>query len=557
MSYNSKYTGAQVEALLDKVSNLSGGSDSGINMIPFTLFALNNINGQTFTEDEVINGSSKTQGYPLMCKKAYVGDDGNLVFEKFTSLQEAYDTIYPYTQPAQFESFYITLHDVNFNLAAVNITPIVQENSGTIIMGIYNIPQFPTVSYISLGFSSSNFISYNYDTVEIADKSNTYTKTDANSIFSPKVTVTDLGSVSSASLDADTFYTITAGASLSITLNTASPDNKMHIYAFQITTTAATALTISGVTWLTDNTCESNKTYQVSVLNGFAIMTSNASTSSAQITPSGDPMHYAYEAIGAIYNNTSKNIKYDAPWADMLDSSTDKDAKITHKPGCWYYNYIGDLTNDDMRDIFIEGPITLDDDIRATAFPGQDKTISGKSRTIKIKDGVSTALSRYIGAYNSKLEVFGNFPFRSMHNNASNMGKQGYPISVYSFTDIFKNCSKLKFILVPIENILGDTFGLVSINLKVVKFITGNDDNYLALPYCTNITVKSIVYMLSKGQLEMNYDSVDYTNPDEYYWPSSLETMTLKVHVTPYNKAMSNNFVVYLLNKYSNIALTK
>lgn len=121
-------------------------------------------------------------------------------------------------------------------------------------------------------------------------------------------------------------------------------------------------------------------------------------------TPSGDPMHYAYEVAGANYNATTNFIVKDAPWKDMVDTIEDKakwgfdvvdasqvkqmtiggttynyvqttrqspegttepryflvgqasdgtwvedETKVLHLPGYWYLNGLGDITNAEMR----------------------------------------------------------------------------------------------------------------------------------------------------------------------------------------------------------------
>ena len=126
-------------------------------------------------------------------------------------------------------------------------------------------------------------------------------------------------------------------------------------------------------------------------------------------TPSGDPMHYAYETTGAEYNDTTDLIIKDAPWKDMVDTIEDKakwgfdvvdasqvkqmtisgttynyvqttrqspegttepryflvgqasdgtwvedETKVLHLPGHWYLNGLGDITNKEMRRIDYE-----------------------------------------------------------------------------------------------------------------------------------------------------------------------------------------------------------
>ena len=124
-------------------------------------------------------------------------------------------------------------------------------------------------------------------------------------------------------------------------------------------------------------------------------------------TPSGDPMHYAYETAGAEYNATTAFIVKDAPWKDMVDTIEDKakwgfdvvdasqvkqmtingtvynyvqttrhspegttepryflvgqasngtwvedETKVLHLPGHWYLNGLGDITRKELALIY-------------------------------------------------------------------------------------------------------------------------------------------------------------------------------------------------------------
>lgn len=80
------------------------------------------------------------------------------------------------------------------------------------------------------------------------------------------------------------------------------------------------------------------------------IMSQKASTDSfIANTPSGDPMHNMYVAMGAVWNGTGNDITYPTPWADYAEDEEDK--VYVHKNGCWAYCYVGDLTSKDMADI--------------------------------------------------------------------------------------------------------------------------------------------------------------------------------------------------------------
>lgn len=154
-------------------------------------------------------------------------------------------------------------------------------------------------------------------------------------------------------------------------------------------------------------------------------------------TPSGDPMHYAYETAGAEYNATTDFIVKDAPWKDMVDTIEDKakwgfdvvdasqvkqmtisgttynyvqttrqspegttepryflvgqasdgtwvedETKVLHLPGHWYLNGLGDITNKEMRRIDYEKEVKYRwDKLRAAQ--------GTKARTTIVVDTVS------------------------------------------------------------------------------------------------------------------------------------------------------------------------
>lgn len=61
-------------------------------------------------------------------------------------------------------------------------------------------------------------------------------------------------------------------------------------------------------------------------------------------TPSGDPMHYMFEAAGATYNATDEDIPMVGVYGDSY----------VHKARHWHLNELGDITNEEMRVIYAE-----------------------------------------------------------------------------------------------------------------------------------------------------------------------------------------------------------
>ena len=61
-------------------------------------------------------------------------------------------------------------------------------------------------------------------------------------------------------------------------------------------------------------------------------------------TPSGEPMHYMFEAVGATYNATDADIPMVGIYGDSY----------VHKAKHWHLNELGDITNEEMRAIYNE-----------------------------------------------------------------------------------------------------------------------------------------------------------------------------------------------------------
>lgn len=89
-------------------------------------------------------------------------------------------------------------------------------------------------------------------------------------------------------------------------------------------------------------------------------------------TPSGDPMHYAYIAAGAEWNDTENIIKKTPIWKteefwqkeeDGTYTYWEEDVTVDHLSKHWYLNGIGDIANDEMREIYNNGRLYVGNDI--------------------------------------------------------------------------------------------------------------------------------------------------------------------------------------------------
>lgn len=86
------------------------------------------------------------------------------------------------------------------------------------------------------------------------------------------------------------------------------------------------------------------KTAEVATLQYVEEAIQQSGGGGGMTTPSGDPMHYMFEAVGAEWNGTGADIEKQGVYGDT----------ITHKAGYWYLNELGDITTEEMRAIYVE-----------------------------------------------------------------------------------------------------------------------------------------------------------------------------------------------------------
>lgn len=130
-----------------------------------------------------------------------------------------------------------------------------------------------------------------------------------------------------------------------------------------------------------------------------AVMSQKASTMAfAANTPSGDPMHNMYIAMGAVWNGSGVDKTYPTPWADYAEEEEDK--VYVHKSGHWAYCYVGDLTSKDMADIAILPKIYH-------AFPTFfASNFKGRAYASNISAATTSNLKGYSHVYKSGFQTF-------------------------------------------------------------------------------------------------------------------------------------------------------
>lgn len=229
-------------------------------------------------------------------------------------------------------------------------------------------------------------------------------------------------------------------------------------------------------------------------------------------TPSGDPMHYAYVAAGAEYNDTGADIVKTAPWADLADNDADK--TVVHKAGYWYLNGLGDITNAEMSTIFsLYGVYNAINSIGC---------LSG-SKVRTLFNPYSEDLLRRTLAVDS----FGSFsellsvPYRLVLGSASNYAFTNARNLIYIHTISLISISKL-------SNSFDHCYNLKFIRINGVS-------TKLSFSHSSGLSIKSVLYMINNE--------------------AATSPITITLHADVYNKCMANADILAALETHTNISL--
>lgn len=274
----------------------------------------------------------------------------------------------------------------------------------------------------------------------------------------------------------------------------------------------------------TVNDGESVEVVQSTGTSETAVMSQKASTDSfIANTPSGDPMHNLYVAMGAVWNGTGKDIIKKAPWADYVDNEEDK--TYLHKTNCWHYGFKGDLNNTDMVEIArwnnnILGVENLYYYLSTASVLIVRNCGDNYKQSPPISD-FETFLNTdatLISAKSEKLEII-NF-------------SQERPSMVFTFG--YNSYLEHLFFIIDINN-KKDT-GVFSGDKKLKTVFIKNLGNNLSLGYSPNITTKCIIYMINNA---------------------TDATFTITLHPEAYARAIADTGVQAALANKTNVSLAK
>lgn len=236
-------------------------------------------------------------------------------------------------------------------------------------------------------------------------------------------------------------------------------------------------------------------------------------------TPSGDPMHYIYEAEGAIYNNTLSVIQRTTPWGEV----------ISHRAGYWYLNGLGNITNEQMRKIYSLGHIAMLE--KALQYGGTTDYTKGYAASVR------TNLPR-VGGYNGSISTIGLLAYNScieVFNGGLSPLVTGGTLALNG-SYAFYGCSSLKAVVgcgaLKLSNISDDTFAgceaLQHINITKLSSSINLQDS-------PNLSRESLLYMIKNSEA---------TSP-----------ITIKLNAIPYLNLSTDSEVVKALTEKPLITL--
>ena len=269
---------------------------------------------------------------------------------------------------------------------------------------------------------------------------------------------------------------------------------------------------------------------QLTVKDNGNIVLSNIQGQSKEFmpaTPSGDPMHYAYVAAGAEYNDTGADIIKTTPWADLADDDADK--TVVHKAGYWYLNGLGDITNEQMRIIFIETNNFMEDISQSAAA----RYCSLISRTHINPPMYHITTGRLRVDYVDFVRNSGNlesiiFPVYKRSID--------YCFRPKKITTAFSYCPNLKYI-----------YGIINLYDCI--------EQTNAFYQSPNIRI----FQLNKLRLNLNINNLDSVSSKSILYmiqnEAATSAITITLHADAYARAMANADIVAALEAHPNVSL--
>ena len=228
-------------------------------------------------------------------------------------------------------------------------------------------------------------------------------------------------------------------------------------------------------------------------------------------TPSGDPMHYMFEAAGATYNATDADI----PMVGMYGDS------YVHKAKHWHLNELGDLTTQEIREIY------------ASRYPctAWNKNTQLYFSSFPFRTNMSDARTSNAGL--ALLNTFSSCKCKNIIINS-----KVYSLGINNMTSVFIYANNLEKILNELNvssiSTIGDSFRylykLKEVRLKGLK-------GELNIKESNLLSNASILFMIQNE--------------------AAVSAITITLHADAYDRAMADAEITAALAAHPNVSLAK
>lgn len=229
-------------------------------------------------------------------------------------------------------------------------------------------------------------------------------------------------------------------------------------------------------------------------------------------TPSGDPMHYAYEAAGAVWNGTG---------ADITRIGRMTGDTIIHKAGYWYLNELGDISNEEMRKILIQGR-------NGDAVACQSYLIANgvplRTNLYPLRNPIQLIDGRPLWSQIEVMVLLGN---PEVFDFTANCRYDGSSFSIYSRNDV---CRKILTIIDSNKMTILKDYSPKRLEFFKLKNMALSQ--YIISPYFRE---DCILYMIQNE--------------------AATSAITITLHADAYARAMANADIVAALQAHPNVSL--
>ena len=183
-----------------------------------------------------------------------------------------------------------------------------------------------------------------------------------------------------------------------------------------------------------------------------------------------------FVAAGALYNDTGADISRTAPWGET----------VTHKAGHYYLNGLGDITEEQMKNIYNAPHNALYEQAYAEEKTVRTLFFWGCSSSAGLNSRVDALFLNC-----SNLEVLGN-----------NNGFFYFANSTQAVKNVFRNCKKLRVLAVKSFYASNITFdSSVFLDCQSLEYLKLERLHFpLSMASCLRISKESVVYIIQKAQ---------------------------------------------------------